>query len=69
VIDTWEDVTNPTLAWLNAQRSQQARSAAPDIGLYVLFGQGFAEMVRGMQSNMADGRIRVLQTTGQRQAS
>lgn len=66
-IDTWDDVTDSTLAWFDAQRSQQVGASAPKIGLHVLFGEGFVEMVRGMQSNMAAGRIRVLQATGHRQ--
>jgi SAM-dependent methyltransferase len=67
----WEDKTKEALDWLAQQRAATSATTAPAgqvaLGLPVVMGPDFPAMVANLGRNMAEGRLRLVQTI-QRQA-
>lgn len=65
----WEDKTKEALDWLAQQRAAASSATAPagQVALPVVMGPDFPAMVANLGRNMAEGRLRLVQTI-QRQA-
>lgn len=61
---SWEDKTGAALEWLAQQRAAAPSSASPGkaLGLPAVMGPDFPAMVANLGRNMAEGRLRVVQT-------
>jgi SAM-dependent methyltransferase len=62
---TWRDTTRDCLAWFETVRARAA-GGSPPLGLHVMLGTDFPEMVRNMVKNLADGRIAPVETVWRR---
>ena len=62
---SWEDKTGAALEWLAQQRAAAPSSPSPGkapLGLPAVMGPDFPAMVANLGRNMAEGRLRLVQT-------
>lgn len=59
-VASWIDQTNACHAWADEIQAKRQSSPAP-LGLHVVMGPEFAEMVANLGRNLEEGRIRVIQ--------
>ena len=58
---SWDDKTDAGRAWADEMRAKRQSSPAP-LGIHVVMGPEFAEMVRNLAHNLQEGRVRIVQT-------
>jgi sarcosine/dimethylglycine N-methyltransferase len=59
---SWADKTDAAVAWLAAQEAvQRSASAASPLGIHVVMGSGFPEMVANFSRNLRENRARLIQ--------
>jgi hypothetical protein len=57
----WNDVTESALQFLDAMIARTRNGELPPLGLHLLLGSEFPEMVRNFRQNLNEGRSGVVQ--------
>jgi SAM-dependent methyltransferase len=66
VLVAWNDVTKDALRFLDAMVARSRNAATPRLGLHLVLGADFSEMVRNFRLNLAEERCGVVQAVFQR---
>ena len=65
VVETWNDVSEKSLAWFK-ERAASAEDGPPPLGLQLLLGSDWPTMARNMVQGIAEGKIAVVQVIARR---
>jgi SAM-dependent methyltransferase len=65
VVETWNDVSEKSLAWFK-ERAASAEDEPPPLGLQLLLGSDWPTMARNMVQGIAEGKITVVQVIARR---
>jgi hypothetical protein len=59
----WEDKTQPVTDWIKQmiKRAQQTSGGPPPLGIHVVVGSQWSEMVKNALKNLEEGRLTVAQ--------
>jgi ubiquinone/menaquinone biosynthesis C-methylase UbiE len=57
----WEDKTESVIDWIKQMRKRAQTSGPPQIGLHVLVGPQWSDLVKNLLRNLEEGRIAVAQ--------
>lgn len=57
----WEDKTESVIDWIKQMRMRAQTSGPPQIGLHVLVGRHWSDLVKNLLKNLEEGRIAVAQ--------
>ena len=66
VLVAWNDVTEGASRFLDAMAARSRNAETPRLGLHLVLGPDFAEMVRNFRQNLAEERCGVVQAVFQR---
>jgi cyclopropane fatty-acyl-phospholipid synthase-like methyltransferase len=66
VLVAWNDVTEDALRFLDAMVARSRNAETPRLGLHLVLGPDFSEMVRNFRRNLAEERCGVVQAVFQR---
>ena len=66
VLVAWNDVTEGALRYLDAMLTRGRKAETPRLGLHLVLGPDFPEMVRNFRQNLAEERCGVVQALFQR---
>ena len=66
VLVAWNDVTKDALRFLDATVARSRNAETPRLGLHLVLGPDFPEMVRNFRRNLAEERCGVVQAVFQR---
>ncbi len=66
---TWADHSAAALAWFQARAASYDRPSAPPLGIHLLLGAEFPQMLRNLARNLAEARIVVIQAVFERVGS
>lgn len=62
----WRDVTKPVTDWTRAMRAKAAEHGPQPLGLHLIMGPDWAEMIANVARNLEEGRIVLIQTVAQK---
>jgi len=57
----WEDKTGSSIDWIKQMVKRAQTSGLPQIGVHVLVGPQWSEMVKNLLKNLEEGRITIAQ--------
>src|SRR5260370_33236845 len=66
VLVAWNDVTEGALRFLDAMVARSRNAEAPHLGLHLVLGSDFPELVRNFRRNLVEERCGVVQAVFQR---
>jgi SAM-dependent methyltransferase len=66
VLVAWNDVTEGALRFLDAMLARSSKAETPGLGLHLVLGPDFPEMVRNFRKNLVEERCGVVQALFQR---
>ncbi len=62
----WRDVTKPVTDWTRAMRAKAAQHGPQPLGLHLIMGPDWAEMIANVVRNLEEGRIVLIQAVAQK---
>ncbi len=62
----WRDVTKPVTDWTRAMRAKAAEHGPQPLGLHLIMGPDWAEMIANVARNLEEGRIVLIQAVAQK---
>jgi ubiquinone/menaquinone biosynthesis C-methylase UbiE len=68
-IQSWHDASEKGRAWFRRQREKLGRDGLPRLGIHLLLGEDFRQMVKNQVRNLEEDRIALIETIVQRPAS
>jgi hypothetical protein len=57
----WEDKTESVIDWMKQMIKRTQTSGPPPVGVHVLVGPQWSEMVKNLLKNLEEGRITIAQ--------
>ena len=62
----WRDVTKPVTDWTRTMRAKATEHGPRPLGLHLIMGPDWAEMIANIARNLEEGRIVLIQTVAQK---